>query len=133
MRDPKLLEHARQWIEVAESDLRSAEILLAADPPDTRTASFHCQQAGEKYLKAFIVLHGEDPPRIHTMRPLLALTERIDPSLRGLLSAADALTPFAVDVRYPSRQPFPTREEAEQALENAHQIREAILQRIPTS
>jgi HEPN domain-containing protein len=38
-----LLDETRQWVQRAEADLRAASEAL-----------FHCQQAAEKYLKAFL-------------------------------------------------------------------------------
>ena len=44
-----------EWIEKAERDLASALRLLDGTPPYLDTAVYHCQQAGEKALKAFLV------------------------------------------------------------------------------
>ena len=51
-----------EWIEAAKKDLKGAEILLEATGVEELVA-FHCQQAVEKYLKAFLIketgiLHG---------------------------------------------------------------------------
>lgn len=47
----------RAWLARAQDDLRGAEIDLAASPPLLGDAAFHCQQAVEKTLKAFLVWH----------------------------------------------------------------------------
>lgn len=60
-------ESVREWLDIADSDMRSASALLDLDPPEVRTAAFHCQQAAEKYLKGFLVDRGEDPPRIQRL------------------------------------------------------------------
>ena len=44
----------RGWLRKAAQDLRGAEIDLAAAPPLPGDAAFHCQQATEKALKAFL-------------------------------------------------------------------------------
>ena len=44
----------RAWLSKAEADLRGATVDLAADPPLLEDALFHCQQAAEKALKAFL-------------------------------------------------------------------------------
>lgn len=49
-----------QWMGKARSDLRSAETLLAADPPLVGNALYHCQQAAEKAMKA--LLYWQDVP-----------------------------------------------------------------------
>lgn len=43
-------EAAQVWLDKADSDLRSARILLEAEPPQCADACFHSQQAAEKYL-----------------------------------------------------------------------------------
>jgi HEPN domain-containing protein len=45
-----------QWLIKANNDLRSAEQLFKAEPPLLDTAVYHCQQAAEKALKAYLTL-----------------------------------------------------------------------------
>lgn len=75
--------------------------------------AFHCQQAVEKSYKGAIVLQNSAPPKTHNLATLedaivtLGLT---GPLAVGLL---DALTPFAVDDKYPRLAMVPiSREEA---------------------
>ena len=42
------------WLRKADSDLKNAELCLAADEA-LDTACFHCQQAAEKAIKAFLI------------------------------------------------------------------------------
>ena len=63
---------ALPWLAKADSDLRTAQAALALDPPETETAGFHCQQAVEKCLKALLVTHDVDPPRVHDVGCRLA-------------------------------------------------------------
>lgn len=48
-----LLGLVRQWIAKGEIDYRTAERLLGDAEPIRESIAFHCQQAVEKYLKAF--------------------------------------------------------------------------------
>src|SRR5919199_4528664 len=57
--DPVLITDTRGWIERAVNDLRGAQIDLAASPPLVEDALFHCQQATEKLLKAFLTFHNQ--------------------------------------------------------------------------
>jgi HEPN domain-containing protein len=52
------------WMRKAESDLENAELCLAAKK-SLDAACFHCQQAAEKTLKAFLVANRADFPFIH--------------------------------------------------------------------
>ncbi|MBA4158335.1 MAG: HEPN domain-containing protein [Gemmatimonadetes bacterium] len=131
MADPKALQAAREWFDIAEGDLRSAKLLLEADPPEIRSATFHCQQAAEKYLKGFLVVHGEEPPKIHILEVLLERAEQHDPSLPNLLGDASVLTTFAVEPRYPLGGTSPRLSDARDALARAGRIRDAIQAAIP--
>lgn len=55
----------RQWLFKARHDLRSASRLFTDEPPILDTAAYHCQQAAEKALKAFLVLHDVQFSKIH--------------------------------------------------------------------
>jgi len=55
--DAERAADTRGWLRRAAADLRGAEVDLAADPPLAGDAVFHCQQAAEKALKAFLAWH----------------------------------------------------------------------------
>jgi HEPN domain-containing protein len=46
----------QEWIKKAQNDLESAKILYREKGP-TDSLCFHCQQAVEKHLKAFLVFN----------------------------------------------------------------------------
>ncbi len=50
-------EEVLEWMEKADEDLEAARRLLSGEPL-TAPAAFHCQQASEKALKAFLVSRG---------------------------------------------------------------------------
>jgi HEPN domain-containing protein len=53
--DQLRLEETRAWLDHARRDLRAARLLTAGDAH--AEALFHCQQAVEKALKAFLTFH----------------------------------------------------------------------------
>ena len=55
--DPQRVADTMAWLRRSEDDLRAAEVDLAADAPLLGDAAFHCQQAVEKALKAFLTWH----------------------------------------------------------------------------
>lgn len=87
-------------------------------------ACFHAQQCAEKYLKAVLVLHVRDFPRVHDLLSLSDLCARagiivpIDPD------DLDRLSAYAVQVRYPGEDPTP--EEARAAIEIAKAVRRFV-------
>jgi HEPN domain-containing protein len=52
-------DEARQWLRFAGEDMASADQLFRASPPLLKQSLFHCQQAGEKALKGFLVYHEQ--------------------------------------------------------------------------
>ncbi|HAQ18022.1 MAG TPA: hypothetical protein DCR40_02165 [Prolixibacteraceae bacterium] len=64
----------RQWLEFAQTDLRSCENNLN-DEFVTNVVAFHAQQAVEKAFKALIEEKGIKMSRIHNLTRLYALTE----------------------------------------------------------
>jgi len=48
-------ELTSEWVEKADNDFHSANLLLTAGEfPIPDSACFHCQQCAEKYLKAYL-------------------------------------------------------------------------------
>lgn len=122
----------RVWLEEAAKDLRRVEILLAVEPPDLEDALFHCQQAAEKALKAFLTWHDVPFRRVHEMDALGSQCLEIDATLRPLLERADGLTKYAWRFRYPGAPYRPTMDEARSSAALARQLLEAVLGRLPT-
>lgn len=128
MPPPDLPEPVQRWVDKAEGDLRAARLLLAANPPETDAVAFHAQQAAEKYLKAYLIHLGIDPPRTHDLITLLDLMASRDERLDFLRDKAQSLSPLAVQVRYPFADA--TVDEARQAFDNAEDICKATRQRL---
>ena len=128
---PPELELVRQWLERAAVDLRSAEAVLSADPPITDTACFHSQQAAEKTLKGFLAYRGVEFEHTHQIERLVQQCAEIDPELAELHETADYLTAYAVRFRYPYPGPAPSVAKAQDALQTARQVWEAITSRVP--
>lgn len=125
------LELARQWVAKAENDLLNADNNLNAEHIPFDTVCFHCQQAAEKFLKAYLVANGQTPPFTHD---LLLLLERVLPlsseadDLRDTLAL---LMPYAVEIRYPDDGFSPSVEDANEAREAAEQVMEWLDTTLP--
>ncbi len=125
-------EHVQMWLAKAGNDLINAEIILASKarllPFDT--VCFHCQQATEKFLKAFLVMHEKPFPYTHNLADLVAVCIQVDPSFAEIQRKAEMLTPFAVEIRYPDDYYMPSSREAEEAYNIAVEIKAFILTRL---
>jgi HEPN domain-containing protein len=120
-----------EWLQKAYLDLRSARVLLTHEPPVVETACFHCQQAVEKGLKAYLVWRGVAFDRVHSLSYLLDMCEEMAPELASLRERIEALTPYAVEVRYPGATGEISLEDGQESLMTAEMIWEVILDLIP--
>ncbi len=128
---PETAEEVRSWLARAETDLRAARVDLGAFPPLVGDALFHCQQAVEKALKAFLTAHDTPFRKTHDLDELTIACGRIDPELEREGDPARELTAFAWKFRYPGEPAEPQREEGETALVLAQRIYEAVRSRLP--
>jgi HEPN domain-containing protein len=131
MPDPEAVaEVALGWFRRAKSDLATSRNALAArDELDPWVASFHAQQAAEKYLKAALIIEQVRFPRTHEL-------ERLRPLLPAGWALPDqealaGLSRFAVAGRYPEGPfdagPEPTWSDAEEAVRLAESVETGIL------
>jgi HEPN domain-containing protein len=119
----------RSWVRKAESDLTAMELVLAAGQA-LDTACFHAQQAGEKYLKAYLVHIGMDFPYIHNLEKLIDLCSQRDAAFLEIKPLAALLTPFAVELRY-DNDFWPSLETVKEARDAALEIKQLVAQRLP--
>lgn len=118
------------WMKKADDDLRSARIVMDAKPPLIETALFHCQQAAEKAMKAFLTAHDMPFRKTHDLDELAAACEKIDASLKKVLDPARDLTVFAWEFRYPGSSSTPSEEESYDAISLAEAVILAMRQRL---
>lgn len=111
-----------RWLELAAEDLAVARLALEQAPPLVRAALFHCQQAAEKALKSVLAGGGEVPPRTHDLTQLLERGLASRPDLETVREAAERLTDYAIEPRYPDVGMEYTAEEAQAALAAAEVI-----------
>ena len=129
--DPVHAAEVRSWLEKAAIDLRGAQIDLAAEPPLLEDALFHCQQAVEKSLKAFLAFHDVPFRKTHSIEEIGQACLSIDSSLGTLVDLAVPLTEYAWLYRYPGPTPKPERKEAETAMGVATDVYSAMCERMP--
>ncbi len=91
-----------EWFEIAEMDLSAAEYLLNMRPVPVEIICYHCEQAAEKLLKGALVHFGLEPPKTHDLVQLCKLCCETDKCFERLADACVELTPYGVQVRYPS-------------------------------
>jgi len=129
--DPVRIDETRLWIGKARADLRAAAVDLDADPPLFEDALFHCQQAAEKALKAFLTWHDRPFRKTHNLVELGGQCAEIDQTLEPLLQRAAKLTDYAAAYRYPGVTAVPTPEETRAERDLATELVDAVLAALP--
>jgi len=124
-------DEAREWMAKVAGDLRAAKIDLGAEPPLVEDALFHCQQAVEKALKAFLAWNDRPFRKTHSLEELGRECCTIDVGLETSVDEAAPLTEYAWAFRYPGAPPTPELSEGEEALATAIRLVRAIVDRLP--
>ena len=130
MTDPKLDEVA-SWLRKARQDLEAAAWLLESPHALYGAVGFHCQQAAEKVLKAYLTWQEQSFEKTHSLVALVAICLRFSNDFDELRDAATSLNPFAVITRYPGDLPGISAQEAREALDQARQIWNFVLAHLP--
>lgn len=86
------------------------------------TCLYHCQQAAEKAIKAWLTASEVVFPKTHSLEILLRLCFPSALGLQGFLLHASELTPFATEFRYPGNVFEPSAGEARNALMLAEEL-----------
>jgi HEPN domain-containing protein len=118
------------WIAKGKSDIDSANVLIRGTELHLDTGSYHCHQAAEKALKAWLTSQKQEFRRTHDLVELLNQCMEIHPEFEALLEPAQFLVPLATQFQYPGDFFEPPLEEALQALEYASTIFRFVVQRI---
>jgi len=121
MRDPAS-ELVEAWLTKARHDLRSAVRLSEGEEIYLDVAIYHCQQAAEKAVKAFLVSRNEDFGKTHDLEALVTLAAKQELRFESWVDIADSLTPYATAYRYPSAVAEPDEEEFKEALTAARSV-----------
>ncbi len=127
------IEYTLAWIRKAESDLRNVanNLQVGGDDLPTDTLAFHCQQAVEKYLKAYLVSKDVSYPFTHDLALLIRKCSDLEPEFMEIMEAAESLTPFAVEARYPDDLTLPALEDVIGYQNSVLMIKKFVIERLP--
>ncbi|MBI5396407.1 MAG: HEPN domain-containing protein [Verrucomicrobia bacterium] len=129
----KAASEVKAWMTKAWRDLETARQVSIAQPPFYDVAVYHCQQAAEKAVKAFLVCHDKPFEKIHDIEVLVDLAAEIELSFNQLADAADVLTPYATQFRYPNAAfaAEPEPDVCAEALQLAREVYDFVLKLLP--
>ncbi len=103
------IEFIQQWLAKANEDIIVVEKLTENEIVANSSICFHCQQAVEKFLKAFLIANGLDIRKTHNIEFLLSECADIDSDF-AMIEPKD-LSDFGVDARYPGDMYIPDEKE----------------------
>jgi len=113
------IDDVKEWIEIADNDLDSAILLNEAARKHCEIICYHCAQAAEKYLKAYLIYKDIIPKKIHDLRFLHNHCIEFDGEFEKIITECSYLNKFSNDIRYPTK--YQTNEDDVNASINAAQ------------
>jgi len=120
----------KQWLNYAEDDYKAANELLKAKLYNL--VCFHSQQSIEKYLKAYLIYNGINPPRVHHLITLIRIISKFSDAFDEFIDDIKTVDMYYIPSRYPDApigslpDGMPNEDDAKKALEVAANIRKRI-------
>ena len=119
-----------QWIIKGDHDLGTAKVTYLHIPEYLDTVTFHCQQAVEKYLKAYLLYQSLSFKFTHDLVYLLDLITQKDTDFEMYYDSVSELQGYAVEIRYPNESIYLSNEKVETAILIAKTIRDVVTQKM---
>ena len=120
------MQNHEAWLLFAKEDLLASKALLKVEL--FSSATYHCQQAAEKSLKAFLIFHEQEIAKTHNVDALLKKCIDIDPDFSGI--DLKNINFFGVSSRYPDDFYVPDKKECKEYLEIARIIKKLVEEKI---
>jgi len=87
------------WLRIAKTDWQRVKRNIKEN--DVSAAGFYLQQCVEKFLKAFLLLHGWQLKKIHELDALLDEAIKYKPELASFYKLCERVTGYYLAERYP--------------------------------
>ncbi len=120
------VDEIKKWITKGDHDLGTAKVTYLHIPEYFDTVTFHCQQAVEKYLKAYLIFQATPFKFSHDLIYLLDLITQKDSDFEFYYDIVSELQGYAVEIRYPNETIYLSKEKVENAMVLARNIRELV-------
>ena len=112
-------------------DLTAARRVTASAEPLFDVGVFHCQQAAEKAVKAYLVFRDRPFPKTHDVADLIDRAGDHEDAFSQWRDTAGRLTQYATDARYPGLEMAVDPEEYERAERAAAEFYEFVCSLLP--
>jgi HEPN domain-containing protein len=111
-----------KWIQYAMADYTAALNMVRLHKPiPIEIVCYHCQQAAEKLLKAYIIAKNDTLVKTHDLVVLLSQCRQYSTDFDSHAKSCMALTTFASHSRYPSNIEI-TEQQMRQAVKDVEGI-----------
>jgi HEPN domain-containing protein len=115
-------KQAEEWFVRGHHDIETAQLLYEQNGY-VDSIVYHIQQAIEKYLKGYLVLHRKKPPKIHELDTLLNHISTFDKSFDSFIDLCEKASRYYIEDRYPPGPPVEYRfEEVKNDLDRAWEL-----------
>ncbi|MEA1992785.1 MAG: HEPN domain-containing protein [Euryarchaeota archaeon] len=120
-----------RWMQKAENDLKIVEQLIESEDAPADMLCFHCQQAVEKYLKAYLTWVDLRVRKTHDLETILNLCIKKDKKFEKLKKKRiSELTIYATEVRYPEEFIESTGEDVRESYQMAKEVKIFVIKRL---
>jgi HEPN domain-containing protein len=124
------LELIQAWLIKAKHDLDTAKLVSVNLPEYGDTIAFHCQQAIEKTLKAYLIFLEMEFKQVHDLGYLLNLIITHDEAMETYYPEVDEISRYAVQIRYPDEIIRLSDRQIQDAIQLADQLYSLIENKI---
>ena len=121
---PAEAAYVKEWMNAGQEDLDVTQLIIAEGPYMLNSACFHCQQAIEKFLKAFLISRKKEFPKTHNLDHLRELCIHEDIGF-SQFDVGDYEN-FAVRNRYPHDNELPDIDQVKILYTGACDIRDFV-------
>ncbi len=121
----------KAWLTKALHDLTAARTVTASAEPLFDVGAFHCQQAAEKAVKAYLVFRDHPFPKTHDVAELIDRAGDFEAGFDRWRDAAGRLTQYATDARYPGLEMTLNQQEYDRAERAAAGFYEFVCSLLP--
>jgi HEPN domain-containing protein len=119
---PRPAASPQAWLAHAQSDLQLARLASTQAAILAEQVCFHAQQACEKAFKAVLLAKRIPFPLTHDLEALLELAQGGGITLPAALKEIGAVSPYAVEARYPGQAEDITTSDVAEAIHLAEAV-----------
>jgi HEPN domain-containing protein len=116
------INDVKEWIQIADEDFYSAQILNEADRKPYEIICYHCAQATEKYLKGYLSYNDIIPQKTHNLLFLHELCVEKENEFEIIRTECGLLNRFTIEIRYPHKMEI-KEEDVNYSLKAVERIR----------